>query len=415
MKELNSIEYSSIQIDDKTIGLLSASEIELIRADASISSSPLQEAICQQLLRIEALASASIDGFDSSYRSMLLLEIANENDIVLHDDPASIYRFACKKCPENSLGTVIAYRYMKTVEWVFRNIDKDSLLDRSIFDILRSLYDEERIEALTSNPDVQSAPSRKAIPSIETPPSPLTDFNDESVENYLAFLNSALLTPSAQAEISHALIQLIKPYSGKLDGIERVFSHIAFYRRGVLTSSVAPLAVGPSASVEQHAKTIAANMARFSQKNLAGIAGRLHFEHCAYSTKAAARIMLLCQNALEKMHEKKRPSISGKKESADNLLFDAFFAHPFLTVNAASALIGKSFSATNNAMQSLLEKRLIVEEGRLGKNRVFCMPEIISFFSELQAKLPVPASPERDELLEEYERVFHLATASQHD
>ena len=94
MKELNSIEYSSIQIDDKTIGLLSASEIELIRADASISSSPLQEAICQQLLRIEALASASIDGFDSSYRSMLLLEIANENDIVLHDDPASIYRFA---------------------------------------------------------------------------------------------------------------------------------------------------------------------------------------------------------------------------------------------------------------------------------------------------------------------------------
>ena len=80
-----------------------------------------------------------------------------------------VFRFACKKCLENSLGTVIAYRYMKTVEWVFRNIDKDSLLDRSIFDILRSLYDEERIEALTRNPDVQSAPSRKAIPSIETP------------------------------------------------------------------------------------------------------------------------------------------------------------------------------------------------------------------------------------------------------
>lgn len=405
MNGYSTAKYSSIQVDDKTIGLLASSEAELIRADAAISSSHFRNAICRQILRVEALSSVVVDGFRPEYSDLAQLELAQLNRDILSDDPDSMLRFARKRDLQDCLGAIVAYQYMKTVEWISDNVHEKTTFDEEIFDTIHNLYNEEAIEEISQAYDDQIG-----LSIIDFSESKLFELRHqrhkrELVKEYLHFLNSDLLTASAQAEISHAYIQTLKPYGGKLDGIERLFSHIVFYRRGILTSSVAPLAIGPCASIEQHAKSIASNMNALAIPELGDIPKHPRFEHCAYSTKISARVMQLCRKELETLWLRDRPDGGGtKKGAAYDLLFAAFLSYPFLTVNSAAKLIDKSFSTTNNAMQSLLSKGIVADYGHFGKNRVFCMPELLSFFSELLSKMSGISVLNRDKLLNEYEQ-----------
>lgn len=397
----SSSRYESICIDGRTAGLLSSSEMDLVRFDALISKSQFMAEIRQQLLRIEALSSASIDGRRVKYLDLLKLETAILNSPFTDDDCTRLYRLASKLELEDASGAIVSYRYMRTVDWVARNITKDTVIDSSIFETIRDLYNENEIEAIANPEELDSLQKRQAHRRRETEGiRRQTPKKEALVDDYIALLNSNVLAPSAQAEISHAQLQLIKPYEGNLDAYERVFSHMVFYRRGALTDSIAPLAIGPARNVTRHVQALVSNMEGLSNASASEASMQADFLHSSYCTEIAVKTAYLCQSILTAYWQRWQKSLDRvRSDSATLTLAKLFLGWPCLTIAIASEKIDRGFSATNNAMKELAELGIVREISHLSKHRLFCAVDLAETLEELLEKAISSELLNRDEIL----------------
>ena len=84
-----------------------------------------------------------------------------------------------------------------------------------------------------------------------------------------------------------------------------------------------------------------------------------------------------------------------RRGSAANLLLRALSGAPLLTATTASDLIGRSFQATSQAIDRLVEVGILTQVSVGRRNRAFDAPELIEAFTALERQL---ASPEGDTL-----------------
>ena len=87
-----------------------------------------------------------------------------------------------------------------------------------------------------------------------------------------------------------------------------------------------------------------------------------------------------------------------RRESAADLLVRALPGAPLLTATTASDLIGRSFQATSQAIDRLVEAGILTQVTVGRRNRAFEAPELIEAFAALERQL---ASPEGDTLVSE--------------
>ena len=397
-------QYPPTSVDDMTIGLLSSAEVDLVRADMAASSSRVSPAIRKNLLRIEAITSARIDGFDVGYRDLLRLEASVAASKRRNENCEHLFLLARKQESPDAHGLVAAYRYMRAIEWVAENIKKGSPVTIETFNKIRSLYDEEEISLVANDPDFCSSVRRISSWRREREEDHFGWNNRREIEDYVAFLSSDVLTPAAQAEISHAMLQMIKPYEGSLDGFERLFTHLLFYRRGLLTQSIAPLAAGPASNIEQHVRSLTSNMAYISKPEPEHRAIQADFNDSAHCTRIAARTMKVVIEAIEYYATKWEAQLGRpKSSSATCMLTRSLLKSGCITVDAACEDTGKSFSAINNAMSALVENGIAAEVGCLSKHRLFLAHDTAVFFEKLISRLSSPDGPNRNELLLEFE------------
>lgn len=405
-----STQYPPTSIDDRAIGLLSSAEIDLTRADVVASNSRFSPAVKKNLLRIEAIASAHVDGFEVKYRDLLRLEASANISRKRDESCEHLFLLASKQgCPDPQ-GLVAAYRYMKAVEWMSASIKKDTPITIETFNKIRSLYDEDEISLVANDPDFCSSVRRVSAWRKNREKDHFGWNNRREIEDYVAFLSSDVLTPAAQAELSHAMLQMIRPYEGRLDGFERLFTHLLFYRRGILTHSVAPLAVGPTSNIERHAQSLISNMAYISKTAPENSSHQADFQSSAYCTRLAAKTMEIVVKAIE-LHAKKwiDQLDQPKSSSTTYLLMKSLLQEGCLTIETARKDANKSFSAVNNAMNTFMKKGIAIEFGRLLKHRLFLARETTIFFEELVTRLVDPDGPNRNALLLELEASLYTS------
>jgi hypothetical protein len=79
--------------------------------------------------------------------------------------------------------------------------------------------------------------------------------------------------------------------------------------------------------------------------------------------------------------------------SAVDLLLHALPGAPVVTVAGAAAIIGRSFQATNGAVERLVAANVLRQVNVGRRNRAFEAPDLITAFTALERQL---ASPEGD-------------------
>ncbi|WP_417143819.1 hypothetical protein [Raoultibacter massiliensis] len=291
---------------------------------------------------------------------------------------------------------------MRTVDWVARNTSKDTVIDSNIFETIRDLYNENEIDAIANPKSLDLSERRAARKKVEgINAERQTPAKDELINDYIDLLNANVLTPSAQAEISHAQLQLIKPYEGNLDAYERVFSHLVFYRRGALTSSVVPLAIGPARNVTRHVQSLVSNMEGLTNGKTAEANMQTDFRHSSYCAEIAVKTAYLCQSILTAYWQRWQKSLSKtRNDSATLALAKLFLGWPCLTIAIASEKIGRSFSATNNAMKELTEVGIVREISHLSKHRLFCAVDLTETLEKLMEKAISSELLNRDKILD---------------
>ena len=388
-----------VSINAETMSKLAASEDDLVRMDERISRHVLLPAIRRQLLRLEAIASSMIDGTHVSFSDLLRFEAVIINTPSALRTPSSLFYRAAQMgldCPE---GAVSAVLYLEALEWISQNISCRKSVPTDLFQQIISRFDANAIE--------REAVKWSRIPASEdafaiSEPKKVEEHRVRIGEKeYIDFVNSVLFTPCAQAELSHAMLQAIGLGQHKEDGYERALSHVILYHRGVLTKSVAPLAIGPLIDIERHAESIYQNMSAISTADRDSNHAEYNFDDTAFCTTASVKTMHLVTRAFETMkadwmNDLKLPRNSNKAVAR---LVDLFFEYGYLTINFASKEMGKSFSTTSAAMQTLVASGLVKEAGHINKHRVFCAVNMVNFFDSLLIKLMASITVTRDEAL----------------
>ena len=84
-----------------------------------------------------------------------------------------------------------------------------------------------------------------------------------------------------------------------------------------------------------------------------------------------------------------------RAKSAALLLVGALPGAPIVTVNGAAQLIGRSFQATNQAIDRLVDARILQQVGVGRRNRAFEAPELIKTFTDLERRLASPTGDTR--------------------
>jgi hypothetical protein len=381
---------------------MAKAEADLVRAEARILHSPHASAIRHALLRFEALASMRVQGEKLDIMDMLRLETAVRINPLHEMSNQLMENLIVSEGLASSTGFLEAFRYMRTIEWIALNIKPNSIiLPRTVMSICsRCLYGPARSHERINYRQTDYAPlgGDQGLNAYQpTAPERIA----ELIADYCDFVSKDIYTPAAQSAISHFQIESIKPFDGRLDGSERALSHMIFFRRGLLQSVIAPLALGPARETEAHARYIIPYQTGHPVENVSDYinSGAL-FKLCAYYTAVAAESMNCFYEAITQLEAKWRKRF-GKVErgSTVDLLLHELPGMPLVTVNSAMKLVGRGFSATNDALSRFKQAGILTPVKLIQRNHAAVALEAISVFESIETRI-IPRIPvDRDKLL----------------
>ena len=358
-------------------------EAALIRTDASTAALAGTEALSRLLLRAESVASSRIEGLEVGGRRLLRADAARQ----LGEEPRDPTALEV-------LGNIDAMIWSLEAIEPGGVITVDTLLEAHRR-LLRGTRLEEHGGRVRTVQNWIGGSNYNPCSADFVPPPP------ESVTGLLAdlfaFCNDDSLPAMAQAAIAHAQFETIHPFVDGNGRTGRVLIHLVLRRRGLGQRLLPPVSLV---------------LATWSRDYVAGLTGTRHVgaPDCAAAHAGTNRWIALfasaCRRAIDdasRFEEGVRALQSSwldrvgrtRRDSAVRLLIDALPATPMLTVSAAANSIQRSFQATSQAIDRLMNAGVLAQVNVGRRNRAFEAPELIEAFTALERRLASPAGDTR--------------------
>lgn len=366
-------------IDGGVAADVADAESAIARLNADARALTNTEALARILLRAEAVASSRIEGLEVGARRLLRAEAVRKADAEVSDVTAA-----------EVLGNIDAMVHAVDAVGAGDAITVDLLLD-----VHRRLLAGTRLEAhagrvrTAQNWIGGSSYNPCSAGFVPPPPERVTAL----LEDLCAFCSTDDLPAVAQAAIAHAQFESIHPFVDGNGRTGRALIHVVLRRRGLTPRVLPPVSL------------ILATWAR------SYIEGLTAFRYVGAPTGAAAqdgldlwvgRFAAACTRAVDdafSFEVRARELEASWRErlgtvrarSATDLLLTALPGAPVLTVDSASQLIGRTFKPANEAIQRLVEAKVLRQVTIGRRNRAFEAPDVIAAFAALERQL---ASPE---------------------
>ena len=359
-------------------------EATLVRLDAAAGALADAEALARLLLRAEAVASSRIEGLEVGGRRLLRAQTARQLGEAAPDVTAV-----------EVLGNIEA------MAWAVEAVPPGGAISAEIvLEAHRRLLAGTRLEehggrTRTVQNWIGGSDDNPCAAGFVPPPHELVD---ELLSDLSAFCNDDSLPAVTQAAIAHAQFETIHPFVDGNGRTGRALIHLVLRRRGLAPRILPPVSLILASWPRDYVGGLTGTRyegAPDSEEALAGINRwiALFASACRRAAEDAGRFEEQLRALQDSWRERLRPVRRG---SAADLLLGALPGAPLLTATTASDLIGRSFQATSQAIDRLVEAGVLrqVTVGR--RNRAFEAPELIEAFTALERQL---ASPEGDTLV----------------
>ncbi|MGQ4597204.1 Fic family protein [Nocardia sp. R6R-6] len=367
-----------IVLSSETAADVVDAEVAISRLDTAAKALVETEALSRLLLRAEAIASSRIEGLVVGARRLLRAEAARQLEGELSDVTAA-------EVLANIDAMAVAANAVVTGE----PITEDVLLE-----VHRRLLAGTRLAShggcLRDEQNWIGGSSFNPFAAAFVPPPP--ECVPELMKDLITFCNSDDLPAVAQAAIAHAQFETIHPFIDGNGRTGRALIHLILRRRGVAERVVAPVSL---------------ILATWSESYIDGLT---RFRHVGApdSEQATdglntwvARFAAACTRASEdattfevkaaELQQSWRDRVAPvRASSALDLLLGKLVGAPILTVATAAALIGRSFPATNAAIERLTAAGILRQLTVGRRNRAFESPEAITAFTALERRLARP-------------------------
>ena len=352
--------------------------IAIGKLDARASALTNTEALARLLLRAEAVASSRIEGLEVSPQRLLRADVARDEGLGQRDATAS-----------EVLANIDAMTY------AIRDSDGPISLDR-ILEVHRRLLAPTRhaayAGALRTEQNWIGGNGYNPIGATFIPPPP--ELVPELLEDLCAFCNEDALPAVAQAAIAHAQFETIHPFADGNGRTGRALIYMVLRHRDLAIRATPPIslvlatrsndyiAAMRGTSVDGPPTTPAAEEAM----------NRWIAFFAAATTRAVADADSFEQRVAELQSEWRARALPISRSDATALkLLEQLPATPIVTVNGASKLIGRSFRATNDAIEQLVAQGILTPATAGQRNRVFEARDLIDSFTGLERQLASPA------------------------
>ena len=341
------------------------------------------EALARLLLRADAVASSRIEGLEVGSRRLLRAEAARG----LGDSPADV-------TAEEILANITAMAWAVESVAVAEQITVEHLLD-----VHRLLLAGTRLEAIggrireTQNWIGGSSFNPCGAAFVPPPPEELPAL----LADLCAFCNQDGLPTLVQAALAHAQFETIHPFADGNGRTGRALIHVILRKRGLAPRILPPISLVLATWSDEYVNGLMATRHPGAASDPEAQAGlnRWIGLFAAATGRAVSDARSYEQRVSELQSEWRAKVGQVRRGSATELLLAALPGAPVLTVGGATKLIGRSFQATNLAVDRLVEAG-ILQPARIGRrNRAFEAPDLIDAFTDLERRLASPLADTR--------------------
>jgi Fic family protein len=355
-------------------------EAAIARLNNEATSLVDTEAIARLLLRAEAVASSRIEGLQVGARRLLRVEAAREFAIGGRADVTA----------EEVLGSIDA---MSTA--LSRAEDENDVTVGTILDIHHRLLVGTSLSAhagqvrTVQNWIGGSAYNPCAAVYVPPPPSMVPAL----LEDLARFCSDDSLPAVAQAAIAHAQFETIHPFVDGNGRTGRALVHLILRRRGLAPRVAPPVSLVLATLATDYIGSLTAFRYEGDPADPGAMQGlnqwvALFAGCCTRSVRDADDFEQRVDTIQATWREKVGPV---RHNSTVDLLIDALPGTPMVTVNGAAATLGRSFRASNLAIDALVRVGVLHQLTVGRRNRAFEARQIVDAFTSLERRLASPS------------------------
>ena len=372
-----------VRLDGDVAADVADAEAAVVRFDTKAVALADTEALARLLLRAEAVASSKIEGLEVGGRRLLRAAAASD----MGEDTSDV-------TATEVLGNIQAMTWALSVVGRGDDITVDHLLEahRRLLSGTRlhkyggQIREEQNwIGGSSFNPCAASF--------VPPPPEVVRDL----MEDLCSFCNSDDLPPIVQAAMAHAQFETIHPFVDGNGRIGRALIHLVLRRRGIAVRVQPPISLILATWSDDYVAGLTAT--RYLGKPTSDAA-------LACTNQWIALFATACRRSIEdaETFEQRVSALQGRwrkrlgrvrAQSAADLLIGALPGAPILTVNGAAKVIGRSFQATNVAIERLVEAKILRQVNVGQRNRAFEATELLRTFTDLERRLASPRGDTR--------------------
>lgn len=351
--------------------------------DAQASTLVDTEALARILLRAESVASSRIEGLEVGARRLLRAEAAQD----LGEEPSDV-------TAAEVLGNIDAMT--SAVQQIGPG---DRVTIETLLAFHRRLLQGTRLEAyggrIRSEQNWIGGSDYNPCSATFVPPPP--EYVRDLLGDLCSFCNDDSIPPVAQAAIAHSQFETIHPFADGNGRTGRALIHFVLRRRGLTTRVLPPVSLVLATWAKDYVDGLQATRYRGPASSAAARDGiNLWVARFAAACLRAVADAASFEKRSQALRDEWRATLKPiRAKSATDLLLSVLPGAPVVTVNSAAALIGRTFSATNDAIGRLAEAQILrpVNVGR--RNRAFEAPDAIEAFTALERQLASPSGNTR--------------------
>lgn len=376
------MDFSDYSFSPSTHAAFFKAEAELIRFDSSVTRYSFARYVRKALLAIDAIFAIRLSR-DTVLSAVQLITSYGLIDWKYHGDiEKSLSAYYPNTHVSDALKDPVreAIRYMRGIEWISdaastgEDVTAGTL--HCIHEILLSGECEER---QCRSFRTRFLPHKKGFAPSDIP---------SAVDDLCAYANTESFSPLGQASVIHHAFERIVPYESLMERTGLLFAFLPMFRRGLFSNGyMVPICWG--GSIDRERRKVLRESSRIDPRDETYSSNRerwaVHNASNTYLSVVIADSLFSSAERLRSVWQAKLSHIPAN--SALDRVIDLLLAMPVVSIRTASAIIGKSYGATNEAMRQLSRARIIREEALDGRERVFVCDQSAAMITEFVDKL----------------------------
>jgi Fic family protein len=373
----------SIMLDGDVAADVADAERAITRLNAHTRALTDTEALARLLLRAESVASSRIEGLEIGARRLLRADAAREFGEASTDVTAV-----------EVLGNIDAMTFGTQAIGQGDPITVDVLLEVHRR-LLAGTHLSQHAGRVRTIQNWIGGSGYNPCSAAFVPPPP--ESVEPLLEDLCGFCNDDQLPAVAQAAIAHAQFETIHPFVDGNGRVGRALIHLVLRRRGLAPRALPPISLVLATQANDYIGGLIATRYEGSPEGKAAHDGlNLWVGRFASAAQRSVLDAIAFEGRVDHLEESWRERLGTvRRGSATDILLQKLPAVPILTVNSAATLIGRSFLATNQAVERLVKENILTSIRAGRRNRAFEAPELIAAFTDFERGLASPTGDTR--------------------